>query len=522
MFRYLVAWLPLFRLERCGWTAAGPVVLVEEQKSALRVQVATPPARAAGVRVGMTLAEARALLPGLQAERLDASGELQDLTELAEQLLRVSPAVAALPPSALVAEVGRSGQAVGGERACLERVRLRLAHLGHDARVVIADDPRTALAVAAWGEGSCVVEAGQGAAALAPLPLDALELPPADHELLMSLGVRTVGALAALESASVVGRLGPVGVAAHAVARGRAQAPVLAAWRPDGPMVLSQDLPDPVCHLEALLFVVHALLRDAAARLTAAGQAAVRLSLRFGLEGGRRQELSVRIGSPTRAPRRLLELLRLRLERFALAAAVERVTIEISESAPFDGRQGDLLQRRRDAERLADVAARLQDALGASAVVRPALASRHRPEAEWCAEPLQLARLDAPAPPRARPTRPAPIQAAPLSAALALDPLDDPVSEWEGFTPAQPPLRPALLLAQRQAVVARTRGGVPQRVQVEGRWLDVAEALGPERLAAEWWSQPLVREYWRLTLEDGRRAWVCREDGLWLLHGWWD
>jgi protein ImuB len=520
MFRYLVAWLPLFRLERCGWSASQPVALVTEQKSALRVQVATPPARQAGVRVGMSLAEARALAPTLQAERLDPDGERADLTDLAAQLLRVSPTVAALPPSALVAEISRSTRAAGGERAILERVRLRLEHLGHTSRVVVADDPRTALAVAAWGDGHRRVPPGGAAEALGPLPIGALDLPLAEHDLLLHLGVPTVAAFAALEPASVVGRLGPVGVAAHAVARGQVQPPVMSLWRDDGPLTLRQDLPDPVTQLDALLFVINALLRDAAARLTASGRAVVRLTLRFSLDGGGDQHLWVRVGSPTRSTRRLLDLLQLRLERFSLAAPVERVQIEVTETTPFDGRQGDLLQRGRASEALADVAARLQDALGSHAVVVPQLASRHRPEAEWRPQPVQPAALD---------RRPAGRQLclpgtadAPASSALDLSALDDPVHEWEGFAPPQPPVRPSILLAQPQAVVMRASGGVPQRVQIDARWFEITEALGPERLAGEWWSDPMVREYWRLSLEDGRHAWVCREDGLWLLHGWWD
>ncbi len=519
MFRYLVAWLPLFRLERCGWRSSQKVVLVEEERSALRVQVATPPAQAAGVRPGMALAEARALLPELLAERLDPQGEQDDLAALVAQLLRVSPTVAALPPSALVAEVGRSARSVGGERAVLERVRRRLGRLGHEARVVVADDPRTALAVAAWGTADVQVPRGGGAEALAPLPLGALSLSLADQDLLVSLGIRTVGAFAELAPSSVVGRLSPVGVAAHAVARGQVVAPVLSTWSAEGPLCLQQDLPDPVEQLDALLFVLNALLRDAAARLVTEGQAMVRLSVRFALEGGGVQTLAVRVGSPTRSPRRLLDLLRLRLERFSLAAPVERVILEIVQSTPFDGQQGDLLQRGRVSEALADVTARLQDTLGPQAVVVPSLRSRHRPEAEWAARPLQPERLESGTLRQAALALP---RGGPLSAALHLAPKDDPVAEWEGFVRALPPRRPVVLLPQRQAVIVRTHSGVPVRVQVDGRWLDVQEAEGPERLAGEWWSRPMLREYWRLQLEDGRAAWMCREDGLWLLHGWWD
>jgi hypothetical protein len=53
-------------------------------------------------------AEARALLPALQVERLDAPAEQLDLEALAEQLVRISPTVGALPPDAVVAEISRA------------------------------------------------------------------------------------------------------------------------------------------------------------------------------------------------------------------------------------------------------------------------------------------------------------------------------------------------------------------------------------------------------------------------------
>jgi protein ImuB len=518
MFRYLVAWLPTFRLERCGWSADQRVVLVEEDRSALRVQCATAPALDAGVRPGMTLAEACALSPELLVERRVAEEETADLAELADQLLRISPAVAPLPPSGLVAEVGRGdGVGAGQERALVERIRHRLAALGHPARVVIADDPDTARILAAFGQADRVVAARDGAAALAPLPIDALALPEREHTLLTSLGVHTIGAFAALDAAAVVGRLGPVGVTAHALAQGRGRRPVLTPWTDDATLALTQELPDPVVQLEALLFIVNALLRDACARLRPQARAATRVVLHFRLDGGGQQHLSMRLGQPTRDPAAILGLLRSRLERVQLASPVDALTLELPDAAPFDGRQHDLLQRHRAAEAVADVAARLQDTLGGSAVLCPRLSDRHRPEAEWAAAPLQIDAL-------ARPTPVPWADVAPASRAVpGHAPVDDPVDEWRGRPDEPPPDRPPLLLCPAQSTQVRTgAGGRPARVEVDGRWLDATHATGPERLCGEWWDRPFQRDYWRVDLQDGRRAWLYREDGHWLLHGWWD
>lgn len=547
MFRYLVAHLPAFRLERCGWLHSQPAALVAEEKSALRVQCATPAALSGGVRRGMTAAEARAVLPALQVETLQPEDEARDLDDLAQQLLRVSPSVRALPPDALVAEISRVGAPggssprAGAERALLERVRLRLEQLGHRVTVVVADDPATAWACAAWGRKSRVVPAGQGADALAPLPLEALDLPLREQALLRGLGLRSVGAFAALPPASVVGRLGPVAVAAHALARGDAPRPAITPWQQDQPLVLTQPLMHPVVEQEALLFVLNGLLRDAAAHLVAADRAAVRLLLRLGLDPqedgdascngpgtapaarapGGVQELPLRLGVPTRDPRRMLELLRARLERLRLAGPVISVSLELPDPVEFTGRQRDLLDRQRAAEALDEVVGRLQDELGSDAVLRPRRAPRHRPEAAWQA--------DAWSSPRTSLLRaaPAPTCHADLLGHQRPDG-SDPVRAWEGFPLSPSPVRPALLLHPAQSVELRTRplgpglGEQPVQLHADGRWHDLTDLAGPEALAGEWWRDGFDRRYWRATLADGRRAWLYLEEGHWALHGWFD
>lgn len=520
MFRYLVVHLPCFRLERCGWSGEDLVALVAEEKSALRVQATTPAAHERGVRVGMTAAEARARVPELETEILDPEGEAEDLEAITEQLLRVSPNLGTLPPDAMVAEISRL--ASPEQLSPVEALRDRMAFLGHLARIVVADDPRTALAVARWGTRDLVVPPGGSAEALAPLPLEALELPPREAALLEGLGIETVGAFAALHPAAVAGRLGPVAVAGHQVARGGWQASPLALWEAEGLATLHQDLPDAVHELEPLLFVLNAAIREAAVHLAVAGQAATRLMVRLTLDdledtGQRWQDLALRLGRPTRDPARILALLRLRLERFQLAGPVTAVSLEITETAVFTGRQRDLLGQEHADELLAEVAARLQDSLGAHAVLVPQLADRHRPEAAWQPQPFQAAGGSGSGQVGLfRRSRPLSAVAPALAA--------DPVQEWRGFPEARLPPRPPLLLTEARAVeVDLPPDGVPRALSTDGRWLPVHEAEGPEQLVGEWWSHGgFRRSYWRLRLRDGRRAWVYEEDGAWLLQGWWD
>lgn len=217
--RYLVAHLPHFRLERCGWEKHQPVVLVEAQGRVLRVVGLTSAAQRLGVRLGMPLTEAHALAPAIQLERLNATAEQADLEALAEQLQRVTPRVATLPPDGLVAELDAS-EGLENESALLAGVRTRLTHLGHACRVVIADDPATAMICASWGRVDQLVPRGGSVAALGPLPLQALsDIPHEELDLLTSLGVRTVGAFASLPEVAVASRCSATTATVHRWAR---------------------------------------------------------------------------------------------------------------------------------------------------------------------------------------------------------------------------------------------------------------------------------------------------------------
>jgi len=509
MFRYLVAYAPSFRLDRCGWNPSQPAILVAEEKNALRVQSATQSAIKAGIHSGMSVAGARALIPQIETELLDAHAEAADLEALATQLLRVSPSIAALPPDAVVAEIAHvPGGLAGQERATLERVRIRMRQLGHDAHVVIADDPTTALCVAKWQRTSTIIPSGESTEALAPLPLHALGLPPRDHRLLEGLGIQTIGAFATLPPATVTGRFSASVVAAHTLACGRSPQPGLTPWTEDNPLTLTQDLPTPVTELEALFFVMGALIRDLSARLTARSQAITQVNIRFHLDGGRHQSLTLRLGSPTRHPSTILDKIRHRLERFKLGGPAVALALSTSQPTAFSGRQIALQDPRRRDEAIEAVSARLQDALGSRSVLGARTTPRHRPEGAWRPVPFGT---------------PVPRDGGSAAAALSTSHADDPVAAWLGHPTTMAPDRPPILLTPPIAVeVDAQPRKPPTAIHVDGRWHAISQILGPEQLTGEWWARPFQRTYWRATLEDGRTAWLYREHGRWALHGWWD
>jgi len=486
--------------------------LLTEEKNALRVQEATLAAKKAGIQKGMSVAAARALVPHIETESLDAAAEEADLQALSKQLLRVSPSIVAMPPDTVIAEITRQPETRSGhERALAERVRIRMNQLGHTASITVADDPTTALHISRWRTATTIIPTGQGARALAPLPLAALSIPQRDLNHLDGLGVTTIGAFAQIPAASLSGRFSPPTLTAHAVACGRAPTPTITPWSEDGPLSLTQDLPDAVADLDSLIFVINALIRDLATRLTARCQATAGLELNLHLDGGRFQTISLRLGTPTRDPSTILNQVRHRLERVQLGGPVITLSLTLPNPSPFDGRQIDLRDPLRTDEAIDTVGSRLQDALGSRSVLTARTIPRHRPEGAWRPVPFGTH---------------VPRDAASAAMAHAEAHGDDPVNVWMGKPNPAPPDRPPIMLTPAQSIDVEagpiTEGFPVSAVHIDGRWHAIHHSEGPEQIAGEWWNRPFQRIYWRVTIDDGRTLWIYRENGQWSVHGWWD
>ncbi len=483
--RSLVVHLPCFRLERCGWSADEPVALIAEEKNALRLQALSPPLMKLGLRRGMTVSAARALVPELQVELLeDPLDELADLGALSELFRELSPAVRVLPPDALAIDLTETAELLGGERRCLRRALEIARETGHTVSVALADSAEGALTLCAW-QGGGHVAVGELAQALAEIPLAWIPgMPEAMREGLETLGVRRACELARLPSSSIAARYGAEGLRMLQIVRGGVVSPPIQPRIDPGAPGCGQLLLEPVVGVGALLHVLGDLLVGLCDQLRDRDQAATRLGLQLVLEDAPERLVQVRLGRPRRDPDELTALLEKRLEDLTLEGPLVGVRIQAVESCSWLGTQGGLLNRGVGQEELTDLTARLMDALGAEAVSRPILCDQHRPEGAWGSEPIDL-------------------RAKPLS--------------------VSGPPRPAVMLASPTPVEVFEHGGQPDTLELDARTLPVRSARGPERLCGAWWEPaPFDRDYWRLELADGRAGWVFfdRQDSSWWLHGW--
>jgi len=507
--RFLVVYLPAFPLERCGYMADDLAGLIAEEKSAMRLQALTPAARRAGLKPFMTATEARALVPEVELIPQDVVEEQRDRLALVQRFQELSDRVRAPWPDTIVAEVTGTADVFGGEGAQRRRAVSLAAQLGHEARAVVADDPRAGRALARWGRDGVVLP-GAGQAALAELPLEALEPSEALLGALRSVGIERVDAFARLDGAAVAHRFGAEGASLHQLARGERGASLPELADDDAPVRVSTALAGATSLLQ-IHFVLPGLLGELSVALAQRGLAAVRLRVVLQLdrvgEGPSHWGIGVTVGRPTRDVPTLERLVRLRLEGTKLTAPVEELAIEVVEGVPEVGWQPGLTDRTEATEPLPDVLARLTDHLGPEALCGAELVERWKPEAAWRAVAWPPGALFGARKrgSRARATRPDPV-----------------VLQQEAEAPTLFP-RPSVLLQRPQQLEVRVEGVVPRSVRLEQGWVPVSRAEGPERLRSDWWSvEAWERAYWVAGLGD-RTAWLYQNDvGRWFLHGWFD
>ncbi|WP_162915258.1 Y-family DNA polymerase, partial [Desertibaculum subflavum] len=176
---------------------AEALVLIASGQGGVRLTAVDVAAAALGLVPGMTLADARALEPGLVVVDADPAADQAGLAELADWCGRYAPWTATDGEDGIRLDITGVAHLFGGEAALLADLARRLTAAGIAARTAVADTPGAAWAVARFGAGSSVA-AGGTAAALASLPLGALRLPPETVQALSRVGLRAVGELAAL------------------------------------------------------------------------------------------------------------------------------------------------------------------------------------------------------------------------------------------------------------------------------------------------------------------------------------
>jgi len=565
MRRVVSIWLPTWPTDRLHKQASAgfdalpaetPLVTVTHDGRRQAVAAIDDQARALGVRPGMALAQAQALIPGLTIRPAQPEADEAGLRRLAAWCLRYAPLVAPDPPDGLWIDItgcahlmaaqhspcsrkqaSRSPQPTHpalsswhphppratraatspaeqerwtsfhklttmglgppGEAALLTDLTTRLEAAGIAVRAAIADTTGAAHALARHAAGPLAIVPPNGtAAALGTLPVAALRLDTETTDSLHRLGLSRIDQLAAIPRGPLTRRFGPGVLRRLDQALGRTAEPITPITPPSA-IASRLGFIDPLLTADAFVAVIDQLTARVCGKLRRAGAGARRLDLWFERVDGSVQTIRIGTARPSRDAAHLARLLTERLETVDPGLGVEAMRLVVSLAERLSGEQSTAAladgDRQPDISSLVD---RLANRLGAARVWRAAPVESDVPERSVRRIPPMAPQAD---------------------------------KSWPDELP-----RPARLLSPPQPVeaIALLPDHPPAAFTWRRRRFRVRHADGPERIHGEWWCHTAetaaTRDYWRVEDEGGRRFWLYRSgdgndpatgDLRWFLHG---
>ena len=291
--RIAVLWIPdwpvVVALDAALADPCAPLALANSRQ----VTTVSAQARARGVRRGMRRRAAQEQCPELLLIPADPSRDARAFESIAALVEDLAPGVEVLRPGLLLTPSRGASRYHGSDEALAEHILTQLAErIGVEAQVGIADGLLAGILAARQG---VIVPPGASPAYLAPHPITALRTCLAETErapeidtlldLLLRLGIGTLGALGDLPAKDVTARFGATGIWARRLATAR-DAIVPASMRPEQQFVAMLDCDPPLESVETAAFVARRLAEDLHGQLLARGRGYTRLKVCARTEAG--------------------------------------------------------------------------------------------------------------------------------------------------------------------------------------------------------------------------------------------
>lgn len=458
----------------------------------------------------MPLASARAMVNDLNVLEADPPADRRKLIEIADWCDRFSPFVSLDPPHGLVMDItgvghlfdaGKHG-ARRGEEALLHLLRNTLIRHGYAACAAIAGTAVAARALARFADRT-IVEPGDEAAALAPLPVAALDLDEKDTHAFRRAGLKTIGQVARRSRAELTARFGKEMVFKLERALGRGEKPIsprriLPAYAAERRFV------EPVVAEDFIAEAIRGLAQSLCDVMEERGQGARALEASFFRTDGIVRRIAIETARPLRDAAVIAKLFHTRLEVLAdpldPGFGFDLVRLSALHAERLMPESVGLEARPDEDKEIACLIDRLAARFGSHRIVSFQPQDTHIPEAASVAVPAQHA------------------------------PETDIM--WEARHDGEPPRRPIRLFTKPEPidVIAAVPDGPPASFNWRRVRHSVTRVEGPERIAMEWWRHQEhmpTRDYFRVEDKEGRRFWLYR-DGIygretgaprWFMHG---
>lgn len=540
--RIISLWFPRLGVERVlrqrrdGFE--GPMAIVQDQNQMQIVSSLTPAAEAVGLRVGQPLRDAQAMCPELITRLRNPQAELTFLRSLARWAGKFTPWVGIDAPSGLTLDITGCAHLFGSEEGLVEAMCDDCQSLGVSVYAGCADTVGAAWALARysgqtaqshrsgdaidqearatrsravkrrnWERGGArptvkvakervhfIAPSGVAHDQLKDLPIAALRLDSAIVEQLSRLGLRRIGDLAGQPRAGLARRFGKELVLRLDQAMGSTPEPV-SPIKDIPHFGVRMGFPDPIGLHEDIIAALDRLLPRLCDKLTLHSKGARRVRVQGFCADDTMSSIDVGLAKASDDPERIRPLLILRLDELDVGFGLDVLRLEAYVTEPLDQREmtGHLEAGARvkaglqQENAVLDLIGRLGARLGMDAITRLHPAQSHIPEKTYNV----------------------------LSAAWS-----EPCENW----PDHHKIRPTVMWPV-ELIQAPENPTPPSQFVWRGRRLEIESAVGPERIAPEWWLDDPnwrsgVRDYWRVTCKSGDQLWLFFAYGATMSGGW--
>jgi protein ImuB len=456
-----------------------PVAVVSRETSQGQILIPSTEAQKKGVVAGISYMTALGLAPKLRVSTVSQDDMNNGRAMVMERLHGFAPKVQP--------DKGGSGSfwlsASGLERlyASLHswgnKIRTDLRQIGFKAVVVVGFSRFGTFALARKESNKTIVlESPEQETALArSVLLEDLMLPPWITHELSKLGKNTVGDLVQLPAEGILERYGPLIYRIWRLASGDLLQPLVSENFND-PLTVTRILDHPESNTLRLTFLIKRLLRKLLSKIAERHQTLTALDIILKLDSNTNEVEHLRPAHPTLKEKRLIDLVRLRLENRIFKTGVIEIQLDAQTvSATTEQLQLFAKRPRRNLKAANRAFARLRAQFGPDAVVQIRMRPGHLPEAQFSFEPLERATLPRAVGPR-RPTLVRRVFTRPFALKTSLD-----KRETSAFS----------------------------------------NLYGPYILSGGWWNQDIHREYFFVKTKKENLLWVYfdRKRGRWFIHG---
>lgn len=494
--RFVSIWFPYLRTDwfarRQHNFAEIPFVLASPDHGRMIVTAANAIAQSEGVEPGMTLADARVIIPFLQFsdDKPDLSNKV--LNQLAEWCIRFTPSVGVNQPDGLILDVTGCTHLWGNEKNYLETISTRLKDLGYNSRVAIADTIGSAWAISHFGEDSCVIKTGEHTNALLLLPPAALRLEGEVIERLYRLGLHHIRDFIGMPRSALRRRFGQEFLRKLDLALGYEEE-IIQPVQPIEPYHERLPSLEPIITSTGIEIALRQLLESLCQRLQQE-QKGIRFAVfKCYRIDGKIEKVDIGTNRATHNTKHLFKLFEIKLPTIEPALGIELFTLEAPKVEDVSPSQEKLWESNCGLENpvLSELLDRLSGKIGPNHIHRYLPDEHHWPE---------------------------------RSTKLASSLEEKPATGWRVDRP-----RPLQLLSNPEPieVTAPIPDYPPMLFRYKGKLHKVSKADGPERIEQEWWLQDgQHRDYYCVEDEEGCRYWLFRSGHYtadrswkWFIHG---